>query len=136
MAEIQHPGSDTPRTLSLKGFGVPAAPVTASTRHLSLRQRLGRAGRAFGMALLAALIMLPIPIIHIIGPPAAILIGLVLGLRRLGEGEIFVSAEGACPFCQVHQRLGLAGSRFRLPCTLTCNSCRQPLELDAAGGSA
>jgi len=136
MADAPNTGADSSRRLSLKGFGVPAEQIVAVTRHLSLSQRLARGGRVFGLALTAALIMLPIPIIHIIGPPAAIVTGLVLGLRRLGEGEIFVSAEGECPFCHQHQRLGLAGSRFRLPCSLICSSCRQPLELDEGGASA
>jgi hypothetical protein len=136
MAETTENGGETARTLALKGFGVPATAVAVLTRRLALSQRLARAGRAFGMALAAALIMLPIPIIHIIGPPAAIVIGLVLAIRRLGEGEIFVSAEGPCPFCQESQRLGLAGSRYRVPCTLSCSSCRQPLQLQASGGSA
>ena len=87
------------------------------------------------MALAAALIMLPIPIIHIIGPPAAIVIGLVLAIRRLGEGELRLG-RGSRPFCLESQRRGLAGSRYRVPCTLSCSSCRQPLQLQASGGSA
>jgi len=135
MAEARQGAAEEARSLALKGFGVPATEVAALTRQLTFQERLARAGRAFGLALLAALIMLPIPIIHIIGPPAALVIGLVLAVRRLGEGEIFVSAEGSCPFCHERQRLGLAGSRFRVPCTLTCTSCRQPLQLEAGGPS-
>lgn len=125
------PESDQLRTLSLKGFGAPANPATAVTRHLSIRQRLGRGSKALGLALVAVVVMLPIPIIHIVGPPFALLLGLGVGIRRLGQGEIFISAEGTCPFCQTTQRLGLAGSRFRVPCNLICNSCRRPLQLEA-----
>ena len=131
MAEALLPAGDIPRTMRLRGFGVPPTAVAAVTRHLGPKDRIARAGRAFGLALLAALIMLPIPIIHIIGPPLAIIIGIVLGFRRLGEGEIFVSAEGSCPFCHQQQYLGLAQSRYRVPRNITCNSCRQPLELEA-----
>jgi hypothetical protein len=122
--------SEQVRALSLKGFGAPATPAAVTTSRLSLRQRLLRGGRVFGLGLASALLMLPIPIIHLIGPPIAILLGLGLGIRRLGEGEIFVSAEGSCPFCHTSQPLGLAGSRFRLPCDLICSSCRQPLRLE------
>lgn len=118
--------------LRLTGFGVPATPVEAQSRDLTMRDRMVRGAKALGMALLAALIMLPIPIIHIVGPPLALLIGLVMGARRLGEGTIFVAAEGECPFCHTSQRLGLTGSRFRLPVEITCRSCRQPLQLEAA----
>ncbi|HTO74278.1 MAG TPA: hypothetical protein VMJ30_10665 [Gemmatimonadales bacterium] len=136
MAEPVLSAGDIPRTLRLRGFGVSPTPVAAVTRHLSMKERIARAGRAFGVAFLAALLMLPIPIIHIIGPPLAIIIGIVLGLRRLGEGEIFVSAEGSCPFCHHEQYLGMAQSRFSLPRTLTCRSCRQPLELEANSATA
>ena len=133
--------SDEDRTLSLKGFGVPATQVSAVTRRLALRPRLARGGAAFGAGLLAALLMLPIPIVHIIGPPLALLIGLGFGFRRLGEDEVFVSAEGSCPFCHTTQSLGLQGSGFHLPRSLICNACRQPLHLEAGtaappGGSS
>lgn len=136
MAEAALPVGDAPRTLRLRGFGVPPTGVAAVTRRLGMKERAARAGRVFGLGLLAALLMLPIPIIHIIGPPLAIIIGMVMGLRRLGEGEIFVSAEGSCPFCHHQQYLGMAQSRFSLPRTLTCSSCRQPLELEADGATS
>ncbi len=119
------------RVLQLSGFGVAATAATAVTRHLTARDRMVRAAKAFGLALASALIMLPIPIIHLIGPPVVLLIGLVVAVKRLGQGQIFASAEGECPFCHVTQPLGLRDSRFRLPVDLICRSCRQPLQLES-----
>jgi len=130
MADSFSADRNTDRILELTGFGVPPTRAQVTTRQLTLGGRLARAGKVFGLALLAALIMLPIPLIHIAGPPLAILIGLVLGVLRLGQSEIILSAQAECPFCHTDQRLGLAGTQFKLPRDLICRNCRQPLQLD------
>ncbi len=117
--------------LSLRGFGRPSTPATVVVRALGPIDRLRRGGAILGAGLGAALVTLPIPLVHLFVPPAGLLLGLVFGVRRMTQREIFQSAEAACPFCHSSQRLGLAGSAFRLPRNVTCSSCLQPLSLEA-----
>ena len=115
--------------LPLKGFGLPPTEAQVVVRTLSLRHRLARAGAAVSAGLALALIALPIPLVHLVLVPGAILLGMGFGLFRVGQREIFSLAEGTCPFCGTHQRLGLAGRVFRLPRTLYCSNCQRELDL-------
>ena len=60
--------------------------------------------------------------------PGALLVGSVLALRRLGQGEVFRGAQGKCPFCGVQQSFTVLG-RYRLPKQLYCSSCHRQLVL-------
>jgi hypothetical protein len=116
----------------LKGFGAPPTAAKVVVEHLTPRRRLTRAGGAAGLGLLAAAIALPIPLVHFVLVPASLLIGGILGVIRLGQREIFQSAEGSCPFCGAQQGLGLAGRSFRLPRRASCTRCGRDLDLEAA----
>jgi hypothetical protein len=113
----------------LTGFGCPASEAEVVVENLTLRARLARAGAVGGAGLALALIALPIPLVHFVLVPAALLLGITLGAIRLGQREIFASAEGTCPFCGTPQRLGLAGRVFRLPRRVYCSSCQRELDL-------
>ncbi len=119
-----------PLSASLRGFGAPPTDAEVVVEHLSLRQRLTRAGTAAGLGLAAALIALPIPLVHFVLVPGSLLIGTILGAMRLSQREIFFSAEGSCPFCGTRQKLGLAGRVFRLPRRLHCSNCSRELDLE------
>jgi chromate transport protein ChrA len=93
-------------------------------------QRLRRAAVALGLAAALALVALPIPLVHFVLVPAALLLGLIFAALRLNQREIIRSAEGSCPYCSTHQRLGLAGRVFRLPREVFCSRCGRPLDLD------
>jgi hypothetical protein len=97
--------------------------------HLTLQARLARAAAAGGAGLALALIALPIPLVHFVLVPAALLLGITFGAIRLKQQEIFSSAEGACPFCGTRQWLGLAGRVFRLPRRVFCSNCQRELDL-------
>ena len=77
----------------------------------------------------AALIAIPIPIVHFILVPGALLVGAVLALIRLGQAEIFRTAKGRCPFCGKEQSFSVMG-RFKLPKKLYCSSCQRQLLLE------
>jgi hypothetical protein len=100
---------------SLKGFGSPPTPAEIVVETLTVSQRLRRAAVALGLAAALALVALPIPLVHFVLVPAALLLGLIFAALRLNQREIIRSAEGSCPYCSTHQRLGLAGRVFRLP---------------------
>jgi hypothetical protein len=62
--------------------------------------------------------------------PGSLLLGGIFGAMRLSQRQIFLSAEGPCPFCGTRQKLGLAGKTFRLPRRLHCTNCGRELDLD------
>ena len=117
------------REVLLKGFGSPPAQAIVVVETLAVRDRLRRAGIALGLGMAAAVIALPIPLVHFVLVPAALLLGLMIAALRLGQREIIRSAEGACPVCGTQQRLGLAGRVFKLPRKVHCERCRRALDL-------
>ena len=116
-------------TVPLTGFGCAPTEATLVVALLTLRERVARSTRVFGAGILAALIALPIPLVHFVFVPGAVLTGLTLGILRVQQREIFESAEAACPYCGTAQRLGLAGRPFRLPKVVHCHNCGRQLDL-------
>jgi hypothetical protein len=116
-------------TVPLTGFGCAPTEAQVTVESLSLRARLARGAAVAGGGLALAVIALPIPLVHFVLVPAALLLGITFGSIRLGQREIFSSAEGACPFCGTRQRLGLAGRVFRLPRRVFCSNCQRELDL-------
>jgi hypothetical protein len=117
--------------LVLRGFGAPPARAVAELDVLNRQERLKRAGLTFGAGLVAALIALPIPLVHFVFVPAALLAGATLAVLRLRQGEVFRGVSASCPICGKEQRFTVMG-RFRLPRKLHCESCHHQLELGAA----
>jgi hypothetical protein len=113
----------------LKGFG--CSPTTAQivVETLSTGQRLRRSALALGAGAGLAIVALPIPLVHFVLVPGALLLGLIFAGIRLRQREIIQSAEGSCPYCSTHQRLGLAGRVFRLPREVFCSRCGRALDL-------
>jgi hypothetical protein len=123
-------------TVSLKGFGCAPTQAEVVVETLTLRRRVVRAATVLGAGFVAAVIALPIPLVHFVLVPGALLVGIALGAIRLGQREIFWSAEGSCPYCGTRQLLGLAGTVFRLAREVFCRACRRALDLggDWQGG--
>src|SRR5438093_10161899 len=112
-------------TVPLKGFGSAPTQAQVVVETLTLRARIARAAAIAGAGLALAMIALPIPLVHLVLVPGALLLGIILGMIRLGQREVFSLAEGDCPFCGTHQRLGLAGRVFRLPRRVFCRNCQK-----------
>lgn len=117
--------------LQLRAFGVPPTAAVVELNVLTPGERLKRAGIIFGIGLTAALIALPIPLVHLFFVPGALLAGTLIAAVRLRQDEIFRSAAGACPFCGAEQRFTVMG-RFKLPKNLHCESCGRPLTLEGS----
>ena len=114
---------------SLQGFGAKPAVAYIELNTLTLADRVKRAVTIFGLAMVLALIAIPIPLVHFVLVPGALLVGAVLAAVRLRQAEIFRSATGRCPFCGTEQSFSVIG-RFRLPKTLHCSSCQRQLILN------
>jgi hypothetical protein len=119
------------RSLSvpLKGFGRAPTQAYLVVDTLTLGGRLVRGGSVVAAGLAIALIALPIPLVHLVLVPAALLLCIPIGVVRMRHREIFRLAEGTCPFCGTTQRFGLAGRVFRLPREVFCRNCRRALDL-------
>jgi hypothetical protein len=117
--------------VSLKGFGATPTQAEVVVESLTYGERLRRAGIALAAGCALALIALPIPLVHFVLVPGALFLGIIFAAVRLRQGEIIRSAEGSCPYCGTHQRLGLAGRVFRLPREVFCERCSRPLDLGA-----
>jgi len=115
--------------LPLRGPGAEPRTALVEIGVLEPLDRLKRAGSAFGVGLAAAALALLIPIVHFILVPSALLLGLGIGIRRLGQGKTFRGGAGPCPYCGVQQQFTLLG-RFHLPKTLYCSRCQRELYLD------
>ena len=113
----------------LRGFGVKPSVAHIELNTLTPADRFKRAATIFGLGLVLALIALPIPLVHFILVPGALLVGAVLAIIRLGQAEVFRTATGRCPFCGKDQRFSVMG-RFRLPKKLYCSSCQRQLLLE------
>jgi len=115
--------------LPLKGFG--AAPTLAEVElyELSPTDRLKRAAMIFGAGVVAALVFLPVPLVHLFIVPGALVLGVILALVRLQQRDIFRSVEGSCPFCGTKQRFTALG-KVRIPKALNCSSCQRQLVLE------
>ncbi len=91
-------------------------------------ERLKRAAIALGAGIAAALIALPIPLVHFFVVPGALIAGLMLSVNRLRQRETFRAASGRCPHCGSDQRFPILGG-FRLPKRLDCPACHHDLSL-------
>ncbi|HEY8105053.1 MAG TPA: hypothetical protein VIE46_03040 [Gemmatimonadales bacterium] len=112
---LSGPGAD-PRTATIDiGLHAPA-------------ERVKRAALAFGTGVVAAAVAVLIPIVHFVLVPSALVLGIVFGVRRLGQTETFRGGTGVCPYCGTRQQLTLFG-RFHLPKSLYCSACQRELYL-------
>ncbi|HEX5386646.1 MAG TPA: hypothetical protein VFW66_08115 [Gemmatimonadales bacterium] len=115
--------------LPLTARGDPPSTANVEVGVLERGERLRRAGVALGAGFAAALIAIPIPLVHFFVVPGALIVGVTLAAKRLKEGETFQGARGRCPHCNAEQRFPLFGG-FRLPKRLDCPGCHHDLYLN------
>lgn len=80
---------------------------------------------------IAALALLPVPLMHFFGI-GLFLASVVGAVRRMRARAVIRSAWGTCPKCGAAGPLfvGFGRRRFRLPVTTSCGPCAYPLTLD------
>ncbi len=120
--EQQHP---------LSGFGTTSSEAQVTIGRLTAGERLKRAAMGPVVGLGIAVIVLPIPIVHIIVPPLALIGGVVFGVMRGATHEIITAAHGPCPFCGTEQTFGLTGAAYKMPRNLNCRNCHKSFTIDA-----
>lgn len=117
--------------LPLRAYGAKPTAARVELDVLTPTDRLKRAATILGISLVAAMIALPIPLVHFVFVPGVLVAGIVLSIVRLRQGEIFRSASGPCPYCATEQSFTVMG-RFRLPKKLHCEACHRQLVLEGA----
>jgi hypothetical protein len=120
----------TIRTLNvpLKGFGASPTDAEVQLAVLDPGDRVKRAAVVFLAFILIAVGAIPIPLVHLVMVPLALLLAFGFGANRLRQREIFRHVEGRCPFCGTEQTFTVMG-RFHLPKRLHCGNCQRELEL-------
>jgi hypothetical protein len=105
--------------------------VSGVLHHLSPMARAGRVALILGVSVVVAALLIPIPIIHLVGIPLALLIGVAVAVRQ-GRCVVRLERVGiACPRCGERNHVG-GGLGFRTatgPIATQCSSCRRVLEL-------
>ncbi len=131
---MSEPGTGRTVQLQLKEWSDgPVGPAEAQVGHLSLGRRLRRAGIPVLLGVMGALILLPVPLMHLAGIPL-LGVGGYLGVRNLRAHDVFLGASGRCPSCQSQTGLfiGFGNPPFKLPVTTSCSACGRSLTLDRA----
>lgn len=121
----------TPITLTLRAANGEQTDEIGKGRHLSLRARAARSAVIVLVAVVSAAMLIPIPIIHLLGIPMVLLAGVVLAVRQLRSVTRMERVTIACPRCGEPNRFG-GGMGYRSeggPESTQCESCRRPLEL-------
>jgi hypothetical protein len=102
----------------------------------SLGQRLRKAGGLFLAGLVAVVVFLPVPLMHLVGVLAFLLMT-GLAVRRLRSRAVLRAARGRCPACDAEGSyyVGFGGKRVAFPIATSCPACHIALELEPAPGS-
>ena len=127
-----HPGTDI---LPVEVHASGAAPAAGQLviEHPSRGRRVREAILMVLGGAVLAVVLLPVPIIHLVGIGLFLTIS-VLAVRRVGAPAVIRSAHGTCPRCHAEGPffVGFGRKRLQLPITTSCGKCAFPLTLHRA----
>ena len=110
-----------------------ADPVTVrgELRLVSAGERVRRVAAGLGASILFAALLIPIPIIHLVGIPLVLIGGIALAVRASRSVAILTPMRFACPRCAAENSLGggLGLATATGPLARDCESCRRQLEI-------
>jgi hypothetical protein len=98
--------------------------------------RVLRAVGIFVVAMVASVALIPIPIIHLLGPPLLLIGGGIAAARQLRAVARLTPIRLACPKCQAVNRIGGGFGMIHpdRPQELSCDSCRRGLTVTLERG--
>jgi hypothetical protein len=99
-------------------------------------RRIGEAALMVLAGAVVAVLLLPVPLIHLFGI-GLFVTSLALAVRRIRTPLVIRSARGTCPHCGAEGAffVGFGRRRLRFPVTTSCGKCAYPLTLDRPGPS-
>lgn len=119
--------------VTLAASGADPTSADSTLLELSAAQRVKRAAVVFGAAVALAAALIPVPIVHLLGIPLALLVGAVVAIRQLRAAVRLAPVRIPCPKCGAPQLLGGFGLRTATePIERSCDSCRRPLVMRIA----
>ncbi|HEX3926585.1 MAG TPA: hypothetical protein VHW65_01190 [Gemmatimonadales bacterium] len=118
-------------TVSLTAADLPPSTAQGILTEFSGPQRLKRAGKVLGISILLAATLIPVPLVHLIGIPLLLSVGIYLTIRQLGAAARLSPLQLPCPKCGAPNRVGggLGYASADRPMDRLCESCRRPLVL-------
>ncbi len=116
--------------LPLRGFGADPTAARVELDVLDRADRLKRGAVIIGISLAVAILAVPIPLVHLVLVPGALVLGIIFAVVKVNQQEVFRGARGRCPFCATEQSFTVMG-RFRLPKKVYCAACQQELTLES-----
>lgn len=118
-------------TVSLSTSDAPPTSVPGSLSVFNPPRRMLRAGVVMLSFVGMSALLIPIPIVHLIGIPLVLIIGIFVAIRTLRTVARLAPTHLACPKCGARNNVG-GGLGYRTeagPIDRACESCRRPLEL-------
>lgn len=118
-------------TVTLESSGGTVTSAAGVLHHFTPAERVLRAALLLLLGVAAAATLIPIPIIHLIGIPLALVVGLLTAGRQLAASARLMPMRLACPNCGAMNRVG-GGLGYRnavAPMDIHCDSCRRGLTL-------
>ncbi|HEY4102102.1 MAG TPA: hypothetical protein VGM20_14620 [Gemmatimonadales bacterium] len=123
--------------VSLSAPGVEPARADGMFEEFTVAHRVRRAGVVMLCGIGVAAMLIPIPIVHLLGIPLALAIGAITAVRQLSMIGRLKPLRIPCPKCGEPNRVGGGlGYRSLAPRERICDSCRRGLTLtiDVDGG--
>lgn len=116
--------------------GGPTAEGTATVGGSALGARVLKALRTVGLGLIVAVVLLPVPVIHLAGIGIFVAC-LGIAVWQLLPGLRVRTVQGPCPHCGEQQEywLGLNVGPMKLPKGTSCEKCAKALSIEAAPGT-
>lgn len=129
---------DRSATLTLDTDGAEPTRAVTTVTVFSPAQRARRAIVALLIGAAAAAALIPIPIVHLMGIPLALVTAIVIAVKQLRVAARVGRVAVNCPKCAAPQAIG-GGFGFASidgPIPITCDSCRRMLTLTVQPGPA
>ncbi|MBK7593940.1 MAG: hypothetical protein IPJ11_01525 [Gemmatimonadetes bacterium] len=120
-----------PVTVTLDAPDGPSSTAAGTLRHFTAGQRVLRAAATLLVGIAVAALLIPIPIIHLVGIPLALVLAVFFAGRQLLTSVRLAPLRLPCPKCGAENRVG-GGLGYRsatAPIEHTCDSCRRQLTL-------
>jgi hypothetical protein len=100
-------------------------------RTFDLTERIRRSALIVLLSIGLAAVLIPIPIVHLVGIPLVLGIGILIAIRQGASVARLAPLKLACPRCGIPNNLG-GGLGYRsasAPIAIACQSCRRSLIL-------
>lgn len=99
-------------------------------RDLSKGERMVRGGKIFAVFFWVALLTVFVPILHLILPPLALIVGSILAFNEYAATGEMLEGEVTCPNCKKVMTLPHEGEEW--PRVQRCSGCSFTLTIDRA----